>query len=50
MGTGFAQPNMKGAPMAKRTPGTNNEPIGSICFIGLILSLPSAFAVGSPSL
>jgi len=41
-GTGFAQP--------KRKISINIKPIGSRCFSGLRVSLPSIFAVGSPSL
>ncbi len=41
-GTGFAQPNLKTI-IIKR-------PMGSICLIGLRVSLPAFFAVLSPSL
>ena len=42
IGTGFAQPN----PTSKKP----KTPYASICFNGLIVSLPSAFGVESPSL
>lgn len=42
MGTGLLHPNLKRI--------INTAPMGSICLRGLSVNLPSAFAVGSPSL
>ncbi len=42
IGTGLLHPNLKRI--------MESAPMGSICLIGLRVSLPYAFAVGSPSL
>lgn len=48
IGTGFAQPNKNGLPTINKSNGKITEPIGSKCFKGFKVSLPSYFAVGSP--
>jgi hypothetical protein len=48
-GTGFAQPNRKGAEVMKSRAGTMIVPNRSTCFRGLKVTRPSRWAVSSPS-
>ena len=49
-GTGFAQPNKNPALITTSKMGKMTEPIGSAWRIGLRVSLPFSFAVGSPKI
>lgn len=48
-GTGFAHPKINPVPEKARSAGIITEPKGSICGIGLSVSLPAILAVGSPN-
>jgi len=48
IGTGLAHPSITPPGNKAHRRGTAIEPIGSMCFIGFKVILPSSFAVGSP--